>query len=175
MGIERSKRRFAAARLESTARGLLEASMLCGIATVGTGGRAHINTAYFAWSPDLQLVWSSDPAARHSRNIAASGTVAIAVFDSGQIWGKPDRGIQLFGSARQVDGLIASEAETLYANRFSTYEPGSLGAYRFYRFRPRTLKLFDERDLGPGTFVTARRAAGGRLVWERTEIYRSAA
>ena len=175
MGIERSKRRFAAARLERTARGLLEASTLCGIATVGTGNRAHINTAYFAWSPDFELVWSSDPGARHSRNIAASGTVAIAVFDSGQTWGKPDRGIQLFGSARQADGPVASEAETLYAKRFSAYEPGTLGAYRFYRFRPRTLKLFDERDLGPGTFVTARRAAGGRLVWERTEIYRSAA
>ena len=175
MGIERSKRRFAAARLERSARGLLEASTLCGIATVGPRGRAHVNTAYFAWSPDLELVWSSDPGARHSRNIAASGTVAIAVFDSGQTWGKPDRGIQLFGSARQADGPGASEAEALYAKRFSTYEPGSFGAYRFYRFRPRTLKLFDERALGPGTFVTARRAAGGRLVWERTEIYRSAA
>ena len=175
MGIERSKRRFAAARLERTVRGLLEASTLCGIATVGPGGRAHVNTAYFAWTPDFDLVWSSDPAARHSRNIAASGTVAVAVFDSSQTWGRPDCGIQLFGSARRAHGRVASEAETLYAKRFPAYEPGSLGAYRFYLFRPRTLKLFAELDLGPGTFVTARRAARGRLVWQRTEIYRSAA
>ena len=55
------------------------------------------------------------------------------------------------------------------------FRPGELGAYRFYRFRPRRLKLFDEQELGPGWFVTARVAAGGRLEWERTEIYRSAA
>jgi uncharacterized protein YhbP (UPF0306 family) len=175
MGIEQSKRRLASARLEKTARALLHASPLCAIATVGPRGAAHVNTAYFAWDPGLELVWLSEPRARHSRNIAASESVAIAVFDSSQTWGKPDRGIQLFGAARTVDGAVAREAEALYAKRFRAYEPGELGSYRFYRFRPRTLKLFDERELGAGTFVTARRAADGRLTWERTEIYRSAA
>jgi uncharacterized protein YhbP (UPF0306 family) len=175
MAIERSKRRLASARLESAARDLLDASTLCAIATVAPNGRAHVNTAYFAWSPELELVWSSAPRAQHSRNVAASGSVAIAVCDSSQIWGKPDRGIQLFGSAREVNGAAAREAEGLYAERFSAYRPGDLAAYRFYCFRPRTVKLFDEEELGPATFVTARRTAGGRLVWQRTEMYRSAA
>jgi uncharacterized protein YhbP (UPF0306 family) len=154
-----------------TARSLLDASTLCAIATVGSDGRVHVNTAYFAWSPTFELVWMSEPRARHSRNIRANASAAIAVYDSSQSWGRPDRGIQLLGSARET----ADEVDSTYAERFPDFRPGELGAYRFYRFRPRRLKLFDEQELGPGWFVTARVAAGGRLEWERTEIYRSAA
>jgi uncharacterized protein YhbP (UPF0306 family) len=154
-----------------TARGLLDASTLCAIATVSPGGSAHVNTAYFAWTPEFELVWMSEPRARHSRNIRANGSVAIAVFDSTQAWGRPDRGIQLHGSAREA----TDESDSAYAERFPDFRPGELGAYRFYRFRPRRLKLFDEQELGPGRFVTARIAAGGRLEWERTVIHRSAA
>jgi uncharacterized protein YhbP (UPF0306 family) len=171
MAIERSKRPIASARMARTARSLLDASTLCAIATVGSDGRAHVNTAYFAWSPTFELVWMSEPRARHSRNIRANASAAIAVYDSSQSWGRPDRGIQLHGSAREA----ADEVDSTYAERFPDFRPGELGAYRFYRFRPRRLKLFDEQELGPGWFVTARVAAGGRLEWERTEIYRSAA
>jgi uncharacterized protein YhbP (UPF0306 family) len=157
--------------MSTTARRLLDASTLCAIATVGASGRPHVNTAYFAWSPEFEIVWMSEPNARHSLNIRANDSVAIAVYDSAQTWGKPDRGIQLFGSARLVDGVDAEAAEVLYAKRFSTYHAIDLTAYRFYLFRPRRLKLFYERELGAGTFVTARVAADRRLTWERTEIY----
>lgn len=90
-----------------------------------------------------------------------------------QTWGKPDRGIQLFGSAREVRGENARQAETLYAKGFPDFADADLSAYHFYFFRPRRLKLFDERTLGAGTFVTARIARDRRLAWERTEIYRS--
>jgi uncharacterized protein YhbP (UPF0306 family) len=175
MAIERSKRRVAAARLAATARRLLDASTLCAIATMGPGGPAHINTAYFAWGREFDLVWLSEPRAGHSRNIDANDSVAVSIYDSHQTWGKPDRGIQLFGSAEKVELAAAAEVEALYANRFPGYRRDDLGAYRFYRFRPRRLKLFDEPELGAGVFVTARVAAGGRLVWERTEIYRPTA
>ena len=39
-----------------------------------------------------------------------------------------------------------------------------------YRFRPRTLKLFDERALDPGTLVTAR-VTRGRLTWVKTQVF----
>src|SRR5713226_6356053 len=121
MGIQRSKRPLAAARLAVTTRRLLNASTLCAIATVSPGNRAHVNTAYFAWSPEFDLVWLSEPRARHSRNIRANGTVAIAVYAWSQSWGKPDRGIQLFGSAREVEGAAAERAGALYAGRFPEY------------------------------------------------------
>jgi len=174
MAIVRSKRPVAAGRIAATARSLLEASTLCAIATVTPAGQAHLNTAYFAWSRDFQLVWLSEPGAQHSRNIRANGNASVAVYDSEQRWGGPDRGIQLFGTAREVGRSADGDAERLYAARFPDYGREELSAYRFCVFRPRRLKVFDERELGAGVFVTARLARDRRLVWERTDIYRSA-
>ena len=173
MGIERSGRRISPKRLEVALRRLLDASTLCAIATV-SGTRAHVNTAYFAWSEDFRLVWISEPRARHSQNLQKRRTAAIAVFDSNQVWGKPDRGVQLFGSARETRGRAAEQARDVYATRFRDYDAADLGAYRAYEFRPRRVKLFDEREFGGGVFVTAR-VHDGALAWERTEVYSGSA
>jgi hypothetical protein len=165
MAIVRSGRRVGATRLTSVAEELLEASTLCAISTVGPRGRAYVNTAYFAWAPDLRIIWLSEPGARHSHNVRSNGSAAIAVYDSGQTWGKPDRGIQLFGDARAG----GPDTEEIYAQRFSAYEPRQ--SYRFYELAPRRVKLFDERELGAATFVTAH-VRDGKLAWERTEVYR---
>ncbi len=163
--IKRSRRRFSAARLRSIAEQLLEASTLCSISTVSASGRAYVNTAYFAWAPDLRIVWLSEPRAQHSRNLRANSSAAIAVYDSNQTWGKPDRGIQLFGSVR------LGEDDSVYAARFRDYE--GFDAYRVYELVPGRMKLFDERALGAATFVIARVGRDGRLTWERTEVYDS--
>jgi uncharacterized protein YhbP (UPF0306 family) len=156
------------------ARQLLDASSLCAIATVGPGTRAYVSTAYFAWNSDFDVVWLSEPRSRHSRNLLANATTAIAVYDSDQAWGEPDRGIQLFGSAHSLDGEDAEGAALLYAQRFPAFGEARQSAYCLYRFRPRRLKLFHERAFGVGTFVTAAIARGGRITWEKTEIYRLA-
>jgi uncharacterized protein YhbP (UPF0306 family) len=169
MAIARSGRRVASGRLRKLAGQLLDASTLCVIATISPGGRAHINTAYFAWSPRLDLVWLSDPHARHSSNVRTRRTVAVAVYDSHQTRGNPDRGIQLIGTAKELLGRTAGDAEKVYAERFPKYRD-SVSGYRFYRFRPRRLKLFDERALGAGAFVTAR-VSIGEVTWERTQIH----
>jgi uncharacterized protein YhbP (UPF0306 family) len=167
VAITSSKRRISSARLRSIAESLLEASTLCAISTVGPGGRAYVNTAYFAWAPDLRIIWLSDPGARHSRNLRANGSAAVAVFDSSQTWGNPDRGIQIFGETRAG----RPDAEEIYSARFPGYRELER-AYRFYELDARRLKLFDEPELGAGTFVTARVGPGGKLSWERTEVYR---
>jgi uncharacterized protein YhbP (UPF0306 family) len=158
--------------MESMMRRLLEASALCSIATLSPGKRPHLNTAYFAWSPDVGLVWLSDPHARHSRNLEANGRTAIAVYDSNQSWGRPDRGIQLFGTARPVGGGAARECAALYRRRFPGYAQTEPTDYRLYRFTPRRVKIFDEPALGAGVFVTATVSRDGQLTWERTEISR---
>ena len=172
MGIERSERLLAASRIASEAPQLLDASTLCAIATVSSRGRAHINTAYFAWTPKLEIVWLSEPRAKHSRNVRANDSVAITVYDSTQHWGDPDRGIQLFGTAREVKRSAAGAFEAVYAARFPAYKRSDPPAYRFYVLRPLRLKLFDENELGSGAFVIARVARDGRTTWERTDIYR---
>jgi uncharacterized protein YhbP (UPF0306 family) len=165
MAITSSTRRVAARRLRTIAEELLGASTLCAISTVGPRGRAYVNTAYFAWAPDLRIIWLSEPRARHSRNLRANRSAAIAVYDSTQAWGKPDRGIQLFGDTRAG----GPDAQELYAHRFSAYAPRE--SYRFYELVPSRVKLFDELVLGAGTFVTAR-VRDGKLAWDRTEVYR---
>jgi uncharacterized protein YhbP (UPF0306 family) len=174
MAIERSNRPVAVARIAATARRLLDASTLCAIATVTADDRAHLNTAYFAWNRKLEIVWVSEPRARHSRNLRTNDSSAIAVYESNQTWGKPDRGIQLFGTALEAKDEPAERAAKLYTKRFPVFAGTDLSAYRFYLFTPRRLKLFDERTFGTGTFVVARVTRDGRLAWERTEIYRSA-
>lgn len=171
MTIRRSRRRIGEARLRSLLASLLDASQLCAIATVARV-RAHVNTAYFAWSDDFRLVWLSEPAATHSRNLRRNGSAAVAVFDSRQVWGEPDRGLQLFGTARELDGRAADRGRELYARRFRDYAAAEFEAYRCYELRPRRAKLFDERELGAGVFVSARIRGDGTLTWEKTEVYR---
>jgi uncharacterized protein YhbP (UPF0306 family) len=171
VSVERPARPIAADRLATVARSLLRAAPLCAISTMAPGGRPHVNTAYFAWSDRFEIVWLSSPAARHSRNIDASGTAAIAVFDSRQTWGDTDRGIQLFGTARQLRGRAAEEADRLYARRFRDARDLDTVAYRYYRLSTRWMKLFDERRFGGATFVTARVRRDGALEWVKTERY----
>lgn len=171
MPVTSSRHRFPASRLQRIARALLDAVPLCAIATVSADGGAHVNTAYFAWSSRFEIVWLSAPEAHHSRNLERHRSVAVAVFDTHQSWGGRDRGIQMFGTASEARGTAKREAERIYARRFKEYEPGGLEAYRFYRFRPRTVKLFHEQLLGGGTFVTAQVDRSGKLRWTRTETY----
>jgi uncharacterized protein YhbP (UPF0306 family) len=143
----------------------MNASPLCALATVSAGGRAHINHMYFAWSDRFEVIWISDPDSLHSRNLKRNSSAAVTIFASNQVWGKPDRGIQLFGTA----GVAPQKAKQLYGRRFTDYdaEADDLPAYRF---SPRTVKLFDERSLAPGTLVTARVTPSG-LVWSKTEVW----
>jgi uncharacterized protein YhbP (UPF0306 family) len=175
MPIERSSRWLSPERIATTARRLLDASTLCAIATVSRAGKAHVNTAYFAWTRAFDIVWLSDPGAGHSRNLRGDPTIAIAVYDSSQVWGEPDRGIQLFGSARQALGDAARDAKGTYAKRFPAFDETDVGGYRFYRLRPRRMKLFDERRLGAGVFVSATVRRDGSVAWEWTEIYHARA
>ena len=165
------RRRISSQRIHAAAGSLLEASTLCALATASRQGRAHVNTMYFASGLDLTIVWISAPEAQHSRNLGENASAAIVVFDSAQRWGGRDRGIQLFGSARELSGRRASAAEAVYRERFPSYEPGGFPGLRLYGFRPSRIKLFDEESLGAGLFVTARVRGGGRVEWARSERY----
>jgi hypothetical protein len=143
----------------------MNASPLCSLATVTPGGRAHVNHMYFAWDNAFSVYWISDPDSIHSRNLARSTTAAVTIYASNQVWGRPDRGIQLFGTAGVTESPDAARA---YGRRFRDFDPET-DDLPFYRFRARTVKLFDERALGPVTFVTARVTRDG-LAWVKTEV-----
>jgi len=144
----------------------MNASHLCALATVARGGRAHINHMYFAWDDRYEVFWFSDRDSVHSRNLERSPTAAITIYDSHQVNGRPDRGIQLFGSAGIAPAGVTDEATRVYIRRFRVDPTG----YTAYRFRARTVKLFDERSIAGGTLVTARLLRDG-LAWVKTEVW----
>src|SRR5436189_5889161 len=166
MTVERRARRFSSERLERVARRLMNVSPLCALATVSPGGRAHINHMYFARGDRFDVFWISDPDSLHSRNLVKNSSAAVTIYASNQVWGRLDRGIQLFGTAGQATGTAAARA---YARRFRDFDPEE-NDLPYYRFRPRAVKLFDERSLAPGTLVTARVVLAG-LEWAKTEVW----
>jgi uncharacterized protein YhbP (UPF0306 family) len=167
--IERRSRRYSSEKLQTVARKLMNASPLCSLATVSPGGRAHVNHMYFAWSDRFEVFWISDPESIHSRNLTRNSSAGVTIYDSHQTWGRPDRGIQLFGSAAVTNGRSAQDATRFYGRRFRDYDAES-DDLPAYRFRPRTVKLFDERSLAGGTLVTARVTPKG-LAWFKTEVW----
>ena len=123
---------------------------------------------YFAWSDRFEIFWISDADSIHSRNLARNSSAAVTIYDSHQTWGRPDRGIQLFGVAGVTTGRREQEAQRVYGGRFPNYDAEAQGL-PMYRFNGRTVKLFDERALAPVTFVTARVTRDG-LAWMKTEV-----
>jgi uncharacterized protein YhbP (UPF0306 family) len=142
---------------------ILDGSPLCSIATVTAEGRAHINTAYFSYSDQLELYFLSHPASRHCRNLASNSSMAVTVFSTQQEWTDPGRGVQLFGSCEATSGSAAGEAERSYRRRFAGYETWKAALadgdvarqYRFYRFDAAAVKILDEQNLGDAVFVCA--------------------
>ena len=151
-------------RVQRSVHRLLAANVLCSMASITADGRAHTNTAYFSYSPELEIYFLSHQNALHCQNILSNPSMALAIFSSNQTWGSSDCGLQLFGICKQVTGRQATKADRLYDQRFAEYHawkaglaPNSPGRdYRFYRFTTNELKVFDEKELGAGIFVLAK-------------------
>ncbi|TLZ84076.1 MAG: pyridoxamine 5'-phosphate oxidase family protein [Methanobacteriota archaeon] len=193
MTIAVVKRRFLDKRIQRSVFRILRDSALCSMSTVAPGNRAHINTAYFCYSPDLNFYFLSDPDSLHCKNLERNPSMAMMVMNSSQTWGGSDRGIQLFGTCHRVRGPAAKEAERRYGSRFPGYatwlrrtdRSGRRGAdllrsYAFYRFVPTRIKILDEAEFGGAAFVIAgvtRRHPNGRtpaaiVTWLATEELR---
>jgi len=155
-------------RLRKSIIRILRDSELCSIATLDPRNRPHINTAYFSYRglDDLEIFFLSDTKSRHCRNLSRNPFMAMTIFRTNQPWDAPGRGLQLFGTCSQREGPSAREAERAYANRFPSYAKWmsstkkdekklveQLRSYRFYRFLPQQLKVFDEAEYGGATFV----------------------
>src|SRR5437016_13064402 len=121
MTVKRTRERISERRIRTIVLRVLAESRLCSIATVARGNRAHINTAFFAYSADLALYFLSDPESLHSRNLQANPSLAMTIFDSSQRWERPGQGVQLFGTGRRTAGRQADLAATVYGTRFPAF------------------------------------------------------
>jgi len=89
--------------------------------------------------------------------------MAVSVFDSTQNWNEPGRGVQFFGSCKQVAEADKPQVEGVYSKRYEAYQAWKANLrggdpalnYRFYRFIPDRLKILDEPEFGDAIFVVA--------------------
>jgi uncharacterized protein YhbP (UPF0306 family) len=133
---------------------ILGENVLCAVSTVGAGGRAHVHICYFAFSPDLRLLFISDPRSRHAANLRRHRSAAVAVFSSVQTWGGPDRGVQLFGTCALIPPAGTRAAWRVYQERFpDSATHRSARKLALYQFLTRRVTLLDEREFGDGVLV----------------------
>jgi uncharacterized protein YhbP (UPF0306 family) len=181
-----SERRIRASLLRILAR-----TQLCSIATVAHEKQAHINTAFIAYSTNLEFYFLSDPESQHCRNLSSNPSLAMTIFDSSQRWENPGVGVQLLGVGRRAVGRQADLARKVYGTRFPAFErwiesqtsqgdrrAARLKSYAFFRFLPDRVKILDEAKFGGAVFIVAKiertRATAGSqrtsLRWLKTEV-----
>jgi murein L,D-transpeptidase YafK len=72
--------------------------------------------------------------------------------------------LQLFGQCTVTEDAFVGVAERVYATRFQAFaewkaalKPGDPALdYRFYRFRPHSIKILDEAEFGDAVWVMVR-------------------
>jgi uncharacterized protein YhbP (UPF0306 family) len=153
-------------RLGASVLRILASNTLCVLATGGDAGMVHVSTVFFCFDPEFQLYFLSHPESVHCRQLARVPHMAVAVFDSHQVWGQPHAGLQLSGTGGLADDGDDRPAE-LYGTRFPRFREfarGRLGerptstsaaTLKLYRFVPRALQILDEWEFGEDIYIPA--------------------
>jgi len=151
-------------RLQKSIFRFLRQNELCSIATVYKLNRAYISHVYFCYSENLELYFLSYRSSTHVRNLNKNASMAVTIFGTSQKWGRPNRGMHLYGTCRETKGGQVKKAEDLYGTRFRPYrrwmesferkDKRRALQLRFYRFVPNQIKILDENEFGD-VFATA--------------------
>lgn len=109
--------------LAATARAVIDGNRFMALGTADADGSPWVSPVWYASADYREFLWVSDPAASHSRNIAARPQVAIVIYDShapgtwtsvylsalaGELQGAElRRGIEIFSRRSTEQGLRA--------------------------------------------------------------------
>lgn len=122
--------------------------------TVATyGDHPWIASVYYSFDEDLNLYFLSDPATLHCKQIAKNPLVAVSIADSTQKVGDLKKGLQLYGTARQIsqvhkiqhalrswkDALSVTNPKLTYQNMVKKVISG-----RMYKITPKKIKHFNQ-------------------------------
>lgn len=142
---------------------ILAAGRLISLATAGPQG-PHASPVFFAADDDLALYFVSERTTRHTSGLAADDRISGAVFIEPPVYGEQLRGVQLHGSAAEVEPDRRSTALTVYRQRFTDFARTTdvqqtflLGEGRaaLYRFVVNSLTLLDEPRFGRRNYLHA--------------------
>jgi len=115
------------------------------LATVGPEGEVHAAAVFYAFTPDLHLIFLSEPDTLHAQHIGSGAPVAVAIQADGQDW-QHITGMQMHGLARPA----ATGAREVYLSRFPFIArtdalARALKTVRFYEMIPNWIRLIDNR------------------------------
>lgn len=147
MSILFSNTKYKNDQINKSVQHILESVELCSIATISENGTSHINTAFFCFTENLEIIFLSHPHSEHCQNIMQNSSVAVNVFDTKQKWGGDLLGLQIFGTCEPVQSGKKDWAFQVYCKRFPSYLKvfaSSLIGYKFYIINPAYLKITDE-------------------------------
>ena len=119
------------------------------LATLGSDGRPWAASLFYAEQSDLSLIFVSEPAVLHSRNIAGNPLVSAVIAEDRQAW-QEIQGLQLSGSCALLQEHEQEAAWRVYADKFpfvhnNAQLAGQLQAGGFYRIVPDWIRLTDNR------------------------------
>lgn len=143
--------------LKSRIETLLATQHVMNLATAAADGTVHAASLFYALD-GLSLVWTSDPATRHSQHLERQGQVAATIAADCADFAAV-RGLQISGVARRLrDASDVEQASGIMRSRFPFLEQLASGppALReawakagFYRLDPQRITLIDN-SLGFG-------------------------
>ena len=115
------------------------------VSTVSPNGSPRAADVYFCSDADLNVYFYSDPASRHSRNIARDPRVAVAVRVESMDWHEV-KGVQLEGEAARVDDLDERQkAWRMMCAKFPFYESFTdvIARLEICRITPQSVRWLD--------------------------------
>lgn len=113
--------------LENLANKLIVENQYMTIATTDRDGNAWASPVAYVFDKDFNFYWVSVPESKHQKNIDANPKVAIAIFDSHQLWGE-GVGIQMEATVSDVPIEMLIKVTKLYFSRDYPYGKAS-GAF----------------------------------------------
>ena len=145
---------------------ILTANTLLSMANIRKNGdhfESWICTAFYAFSSSLNLYILTPPDTQHIQNLSHNKSVAVAIYDSHQEPTQHKRGLQVFGSCEQANGIRLVDGYRLYAMRFvwlpdfikkpEDFAKGIIQS-KLYVIHPKEIKIFDEPTFGEEVWVT---------------------
>ncbi|PID30578.1 hypothetical protein CSA80_01065 [Candidatus Saccharibacteria bacterium] len=152
---------FADEQLNESIAAILEANQTGAMSSIA-GDKAHINTAYFAYTSKLELFFVSLPSDTHSINITENNSVALSFWSESSTWSENLQGVQIFGTAEELGiGPKLVEGMKVFAARYPAVSaiiknPGAFKdgvAVRMFRVQSERVKLLDEPRFGRRNYL----------------------
>lgn len=144
--------------------GIIEKTKLCSVATISStdeGLQSHISTAFYCYTNRFDFYILTSPNTIHAKNLEKNSTVALAIFDSHQVWDSPKEGLQMFGKMRLAPATSVPEAFATYIKeypgllRYLTHPSEIVDKLenRFFKIEIEKIRIFDEPSFGSEVWI----------------------